>query len=226
MLLGCAIVRRITSSTCDANGNSFSFEEPSGDVTTNTWNGENRLVEVEHPGGDITTYTYNADGLRVREEHDGVETRFVYDGNNLLREADDTNLPEADYTYIPQAYAEAISQRRDGDSSFSLVEGIRNVRRVPLLACPAVEFDSQQKGGRKGRPFVLPLRRRPMDQEHGRSPQAGMYHPPQIGSARNCTSNSAAGQASIGTRRMGCQYRRRLLTSAIVAYTMIREVSP
>ena len=105
MLLGCAIDRGITSSTCDANGNTFSFEERLGNLTTNTWNGENRLVQVEHPGGDITTYTYNADGLRVREEHDGVETRFVYDGNNLLRETDDTNLPEADYTYIPQAYA-------------------------------------------------------------------------------------------------------------------------
>ncbi len=114
----------------DANGNPLTIEEPSGDVTTNTWNGENRLVQVEHPGGDITTYTYNADGLRVREEHAGVETRFVYDGNNLLRETDDTNLPEADYTYIPQAYAEAISQRRDGDSSFYLADGIKNVRKL------------------------------------------------------------------------------------------------
>jgi hypothetical protein len=87
-------------------------------------------VQVEHHGGAITTYTYNADGLRVREEHDGVETRFVYDGNNLLRETDDTNLPEADYTYIPQAYAEAISQRRDGDSSFYLADGIKNVRKL------------------------------------------------------------------------------------------------
>ncbi len=109
MLLGCVIDRGIASSTCDENGNAFSFEE--------------RL-------GHITTYTYNADGLRVREEHDGVETRFVYDGNNLLREADDTNLPEADYTYIPQAYAEAISQRRDGDSSFYLADGIKNVRKL------------------------------------------------------------------------------------------------
>jgi YD repeat-containing protein len=130
VLLGCVIDRGIASSTCDENGNAFSFEERLGNLTTNTWNGENRLVQVEHPGGDITTYTYNADGLRVREEHDGVETRFVYDGNNLLREADDTNLPEADYTYIPQAYAEAISQRRDGNSSFYLADGIRNAGRA------------------------------------------------------------------------------------------------
>jgi hypothetical protein len=66
----------------------------------------------------------------LREEHAGVETRFVYDGNNLLRETDDTNLPEADYTYVPQAYAEAISQRRDGDSSFYLADGIKNVRKL------------------------------------------------------------------------------------------------
>jgi len=36
-----------TTYTFDANGNQLTIEEPSGDITTNTWNGENRLICAE-----------------------------------------------------------------------------------------------------------------------------------------------------------------------------------
>ncbi len=115
-----------TTYTYDANGNQLTIEEPGGDITTNTWDGENRLVVVEHPSGDIVTYAYNGDGLRVSLD-DGVEVvRYVYDGNNLLQETDDTGVVTAEYTYQPSEYGLTISQHRDGDSSFHHFDGIHN----------------------------------------------------------------------------------------------------
>jgi len=57
-------------------------------------------------------------------------TLFLYDGNNLLHETDDTCLVKAAFTYIPLPYAEVLSQRRDSDSSFYLFDGIRNIRQL------------------------------------------------------------------------------------------------
>ena len=103
-----------------ASGNQLTIEEPSGDITTNVWDGENRPVEVHHPSGDIVTYAYNGDGLRVWQD-DGVdEVRYVHDGNNVLLETDGLGTVEAEFTYIPQAYAQVISQLRSGDSSFPM----------------------------------------------------------------------------------------------------------
>ena len=100
------------------------------DITTNTWDGENRLIQVEHPSGDVTTYAYNGDGLRVLQDDCVAETRFVYDGNNLVLELDDVGVVKADVTYLPAEYATAISQHRDLESSFYLCDGIHNVRQL------------------------------------------------------------------------------------------------
>jgi YD repeat-containing protein len=119
-----------TTYTYDNNGNQLTIEEPSGDITTNTWDGENRLIQVEHPSGDVTTYAYNGDGLRVLQDDGVAETRFVYDGNNVVLELDDVGVVKADVTYLPAEYAQAISQHRDLESSFYLCDGIHNVRQL------------------------------------------------------------------------------------------------
>jgi RHS repeat-associated protein len=119
-----------TTYTYDLNGNQLTIAEPSGDITTNVWNGENRLVEVHHPSGDITTYAYNGDGLRVVVDDGTTETRFVYDGNNVVLELDDVGSVDADFTYVPATYAAVLSQHRDGDSSFYLFDGIHNARQL------------------------------------------------------------------------------------------------
>ena len=87
-------------------------------------------MEVHHPSGDIVTYAYNGDGLRVWQD-DGVdEVRYVRDGNNVLLETDGVGTVEAEFTYIPQAYAQVISQLRSCDSSFYQFDGTSNVRQL------------------------------------------------------------------------------------------------
>ena len=128
-LLQSTDVSGTTTYTYDANGNQLTIEEPGGDITTNTWDGENRLVQVEHPSGDIVTYAYNGDGLCVLED-DGVQSlETLYDGLNRVLEADSGTIA-ADYTTTPEAYGDALSQHRSGDSSFYLWDGIRNVRQL------------------------------------------------------------------------------------------------
>lgn len=84
----------------------------------------------ELPDGAITTYSYNADGLRVEEDHDGVIKRLVYDGNNVQLETEDVGDLLVDNTYVPNKYGMALSQRRDGDSSFYLADGTQDVRQL------------------------------------------------------------------------------------------------
>jgi len=86
-------------------------------------------VQVEHPSGDIVKYAYNGDGLCVLED-DGVQSlETLYDGLNRVLEADSGTIA-ADYTTTPEAYGDALSQHRSGDSSFYLWDGIRNVRQL------------------------------------------------------------------------------------------------
>jgi len=65
------------------------------------------------------------------QKDDGVAiTRYVYDGNNLILETDDTGSVEAEFTYLPSEYAQVISQHRSGDSSYYQFDGINNVRQM------------------------------------------------------------------------------------------------
>ena len=85
-------------------------------------------AEVHHPSGDIVTYAYNGDGLRVWQD-DGVdEVRYVHDGNNVLLETEGLGTVEAEFTYIPQAYAQVISQLRSGDSALEMGSGVNSAQ--------------------------------------------------------------------------------------------------
>ena len=47
-----------TTYAYDADGNQQVVEEPSGDITTQSWSYENKLIQVEQPAAVIHTYAY------------------------------------------------------------------------------------------------------------------------------------------------------------------------
>ncbi len=80
--------------------------------------------------GSVTTYGDNADGLRVLKD-DGVDvTRFVYDGNNLLREIDGLGTLDAQFTYVPLPHAHLVAQYREEESSFYHFDGVHNTSEL------------------------------------------------------------------------------------------------
>jgi RHS repeat-associated protein len=113
----------ITTYSYHAAGNRRAVESPSGDLTTSTWNGENQLDRVEPPSGEVVTYVWDPVNKlseeRIVTRDDGVTPlTYLWDNNNVLRETDDLETPQAEYTYQPQPYGDLVSQRRDAESSY------------------------------------------------------------------------------------------------------------
>ena len=113
----------ITTYTFDASGNQRTIETPSGEITTFSWSFENQLVQIEEPDDVVTTQVYapvtrNSDELRLSKETDVGVTNFIWDNQNIIREVDDTNSVDAEYTLNPQPYGNLVSQHRDAESTF------------------------------------------------------------------------------------------------------------
>ena len=83
-------------STDDANGNTLS--DPSG--KSYSWDFENRLVQAVVPGtnGGTTTFRYDPFGRRIQKSGPLGTTNYLYDGFNLLEEADQSGSVLARYT--------------------------------------------------------------------------------------------------------------------------------
>ena len=87
-----------TSYGWDANGNRVSKTD-AGDTTAYTYDAENRLTGVDFPDGGTNTFTYYPDGRRLsRTDRAGTTTYYIYDGDNVLVEADSTGATVARYT--------------------------------------------------------------------------------------------------------------------------------
>lgn len=59
-----------------------------GDFEYDEWN---RLIHVTTPEGNEVGYRYNGDGLLYERTADGVTTRYYYDGEEIIAEAEVTN---------------------------------------------------------------------------------------------------------------------------------------
>jgi RHS repeat-associated protein len=90
----------------------------SGQVSTYIWDGENRMVGAVLAGGVVDTFTYNADGQRVGKTDQGGPVNYVWDGQNVLIEANASNAIEAVHTLEPAYYGNQVSQRRSGVTSY------------------------------------------------------------------------------------------------------------
>ena len=124
-----------TTYTYDKNGNQTSIEDPASDITTYVWTYENQLAEIESPNGDLVTYTYapvnrKSDELRLSKETDLEFTSYLWDDQNIILEQDEVGTVDAEYTVMPQAYGNLISQTRDAESSFYHFDPLGSTREL------------------------------------------------------------------------------------------------
>jgi RHS repeat-associated protein len=70
----------------DANGNMVAKTDAYGNNLVLTYDEENQLTQVQKNGNYTESYTYDATGYRVGRAAGGVQTDYVYWGNNLLYE--------------------------------------------------------------------------------------------------------------------------------------------
>tara|TARA_R110002095_G_scaffold97122_2_gene85026 strand:+ start:8584 stop:10779 length:2196 start_codon:yes stop_codon:yes gene_type:complete len=125
----------ITTYTYDKNGNQTSIEDPASDITTYTWTYENQLAEIESPNGDLVTYTYapvnkKSDEYRLTKETDLEFTSYLWDDQNIILEQDEVGTVDAEYTVMPKAYGNLISQTRDAESSFYHFDPLGSTREL------------------------------------------------------------------------------------------------
>ena len=107
----------VTTTAYDANGNT-EVVNANGQVTTNTWDGENRLVGVVNPDASVETHAYAASGLRQSTQTTLGTTNFLWDQQNILQERDGALALLAAYTLFPGTWGGLASMRRGGASSF------------------------------------------------------------------------------------------------------------
>ena len=116
----------VTAYSYDDNGNTTRVINGS-EETVYIWDKENRLVGVETPDGDAISYVYDADNIRVSATVNGATTDYLVDKNRnyaqVIEEYANDSLV-ASYVYGH----DLISQQREGDRSFYLVDGLGSTR--------------------------------------------------------------------------------------------------
>jgi RHS repeat-associated protein len=98
----------------DADGNQTRMEKDGKEVTLYYYDEDARLTKATNPLGQTTRYTYYGDGRRVRMEEPAGTTVFIYDGNDVLAEADATGSIQVAYTRMPGG--QLVSEWLKGES--------------------------------------------------------------------------------------------------------------
>jgi len=96
---------------------------------------ESRLTSVTYPsgGGSVTDlYYYNALGQRMRARLGGTWWRYVYDGERVLEETNDSGGPLARHTAVSGSYYGPWlhTQRAGGISRFPLYDAVGTARHL------------------------------------------------------------------------------------------------
>jgi YD repeat-containing protein len=101
-----------------SQGGSLTRVEKDGkEVRLYYYDEESRLVQVTDPVGLITRYTYNGDGQRVSMTEARGKTFFIYDGTEVLTEADATGTIKIAYSRLPGG--RLASQWQGGEAFWS-----------------------------------------------------------------------------------------------------------
>jgi RHS repeat-associated protein len=119
-----------TTVTFDANGNQLVTNSASAGRTTNTWDFENKLTKVTLPSATRNTMQYDGDGKRVQKIDSAGTTNFVWDEQNVLQEADQTNTTQVTYTLEPLTYGNLISQNRGGTKGYYHYEAVGSTQQL------------------------------------------------------------------------------------------------
>jgi RHS repeat-associated protein len=98
----------------DADGNQTRMEKDGREVTLYYYDEDARLLQVTNPLGQVSRYSYNGDGQRVRMEEPAGTTIFIYDGAEVLAEADATGAITVAYTRLPSG--KLVSQWQKGET--------------------------------------------------------------------------------------------------------------
>jgi RHS repeat-associated protein len=75
-------------------------------------------------------FGYNADGQRVQKVDSTGTANFVWDGQNVLQEADQNEVTQVTYTLGPALYGNLLSQRRGTATSFYHFDGLGSTDRL------------------------------------------------------------------------------------------------
>jgi RHS repeat-associated protein len=115
--------------TYDNNGNTISRAKNGNSEIINTWDFENRLIGVDNLlDGKQVDYVYDASGVRVSSKVDGITTNYLVDTNlphaQVLAEYDERGNLKTEYL----VGHDLISQTKDGQQSFYLVDGLGSTR--------------------------------------------------------------------------------------------------
>ena len=82
----------------DLNGNTIAKMDTTG-TTGYTYNYANRLTRVGLPGGGYAEYKYDVRGRRIEKDVNGTVTKYLYDGDSLLAEYDNSDALQRNYFY-------------------------------------------------------------------------------------------------------------------------------
>jgi len=113
----------------DANGNTLT--DPSG--KSYSWDFENRLTQVVNPDVGTSTFRYDPFGRRIQKSGPLGTTNYLYDGPNLLEEADSSGNVLARYTQAWKA-DEPFAELRSGTTSYYEQDGLSSVSSLSNAA--------------------------------------------------------------------------------------------
>jgi RHS repeat-associated protein len=113
----------------DANGNLTSKTDSSGSWTY-TWDYENRLTQASKSGGVTVNYSYDALGRRAqRTSSISGTTRFVYDGDDVVRDLDGSGATVAEYLNGP-GVDNKLRQVAGGNTSYFVSDHLNTTRAL------------------------------------------------------------------------------------------------
>lgn len=113
-----------TSYKYDANGN-LVLKTEGGQTTCYDYDSENRLLRVRTPT-DTITYTYDPFGLRNGRIDAQDTVRYLWDGDQVAVEMNETNQTVASYTW-GNILDEAVLMRRGGSSYYYTQDALLSV---------------------------------------------------------------------------------------------------